>query len=147
MGKIVVIGVGNPYRRDDGVGPAVIDLLRDRRLVGVRLATSLGDTAELIELWSSASLAIVVDAMRAVAPRPGRVHRTVSSHGLPMGEAIELARALGRMPDRLEVYGIEVQETGHGHGLSPDVASSAIAVARRIAVEVKRACASPTPQK
>ena len=35
VGGAVVIGVGNPYRRDDGVGPAIVERLRRRGVVGV----------------------------------------------------------------------------------------------------------------
>lgn len=148
MAGIVVIGVGNPYRRDDGVGTAVIELLRVAGLPeGVRLECSLGDTAELIQLWEDADLAIVVDAARPSTPRPGILHHTVSSHHLPMGEAIELARALGRMPRRLELFAIEVADTGHGEGLSPPVHLGAQRAAHAIATEVKDLCALPIRPK
>lgn len=144
MTGIVVIGVGDPYRRDDGVGHAVVDLLRQHRLpLNVRLECSLGDSTELLDLWTHADLAILVDAARPMTRRPGAVHHTVSSHALPMGEAVELARALGRLPQRLELYAIEVADTGHGKGLSPAARSSALRVAQTIATEVKRACAWP----
>jgi hydrogenase maturation protease len=145
---VVVIGVGNPYRRDDGVGAAVVELLRRLGLPdGVRLECSLGDTAELIELWRDTDLAVVVDAARPAIARPGAVHHTVSSHHLPMGEAIELARVLRRMPKRLELFAIEVADTGHGEGLSPAVRAAAQRTAQAIATEVKRLCALPTQPK
>jgi hydrogenase maturation protease len=148
MDRVVVIGVGNPYRRDDGVGAAVIELLRRNGLPrGVRLECSLGDTADLMDLWRGAELAIVVDAARPRRTRPGAVHHTVSSHHLPMGEAVELARALDRMPKRLELYAIEAADTGHGQGLTPQVGAAARQTARAIAVEVKRLCALPIPPK
>jgi hydrogenase maturation protease len=144
MERVVVIGVGNPYRRDDGVGPAIINLLRRNGLPdGVRLECSLGDTADLMDLWRDTELAIVVDAARPRRTRPGAVHHTVSSHHLPMGEAVELARALDRMPKRLELYAIEVADTGHGEGLSPQVHTAARRTAQAIAVDVKRLCALP----
>ena len=142
MDRVVVIGVGNPYRRDDGVGPAIIELLRRNDLPHeVRLECSLGDTADLMDLWRGAELAIVVDAARPRRTRPGAVHHTVSSHHLPMGEAVELARARDRMPQRLELYAIEAADTGHGQGLSPHVRAAARRTAQAIAVEVKRLCA------
>lgn len=148
MGRTVVIGVGNTYRRDDGVGPAVVTLLRRRHLPGIELATTLGDTAELIELWTGAGLAIVVDAVVTEGRRIGAVHclslesrlglgDPVSSHGLQLGEAVELARALGRLPDRLEFFAIEIADAGHGAGLSDAVRQSALRVAGHITKEVK----------
>jgi hydrogenase maturation protease len=152
MDRVVVIGVGNPYRRDDGVGPAIIDLLRGNGLPdGVRLECSLGDTADLMDLWRGTDLAIVIDAARPRRTRPGAVHHAVSSHHLPMGEAVELARALDRMPRRLELYAIEAADTGHGQGLSPPVRAAArrtaAAIAAAIAVEVKGICALPIRPK
>ncbi len=154
MGRTVVIGVGNPYRCDDGVGPAVLELLVARGVPEVLLAASLGDTAELIELWDGARLAIVVDALRVESPHPGRVHRVVvrdppgghggaaSSHAMDLGEAVELARVLGRMPAELVLYVIEVSRVGYGEGLSSAVDAAARRVARDVATELASAKAS-----
>jgi hydrogenase maturation protease len=156
MNALVVIGVGNPYRRDDGVGPAVLDLLRVGAPTGALLAESDGEPSALIDLWDGARLAIVVDAVHAPAgPRhasiAGRVHRlgvhhpsyrahAASSHGVDLGEAVDLARALGRVPRRMLLYGIEAAEVGFGEGLSPAVA----AAARRVAVEIRELLAVET---
>ncbi|HET8657731.1 MAG TPA: hydrogenase maturation protease [Micromonosporaceae bacterium] len=145
-GELIVIGVGNPYRRDDGVGPAVVELLREQGVPGAFLATSLGETDQLIDLWDGTSLAIVVDAVRAVPAHPGRVHRlavprgggerarAASSHGIDLGEAVELARELGRLPERLVLYAVEVDDLGHGVGLTPAVRHAAQRLAEDIAV-------------
>ena len=145
----VIIGVGNPYRRDDGVGPAVVDRLRARDLPGVRLVVSDGEATGLIEAWDGARLAVVVDAVRAAGPaHPGRVHRlcvyrppaergrAASSHGMDMGEAVELARLLGRLPDRLVLYAVEAADVGFGTGLSAPVAAAADRLTDRIADEI-----------
>jgi hydrogenase maturation protease len=150
---VVVIGVGNPYRRDDGVGPAVIERLRSiglegAGLDGVTLAESDGEASALIMLWDRRRLAILIDAMRAAPGHPGRVHRLVvplpsaerahaaSSHAMDMGAAVQLARELDRLPDRMIVFGIEVADTQFGTGLSPSVANAADRVAAEIAAEL-----------
>ena len=109
-GPVVVIGVGNEFRRDDGAGPAVVERLRDLVPSGVGLVITDGKPTRLIEAWTGAALAVVVDAVRAQPPHPGRVHRfvvdrpgtdagrTASSHGFGLDEAIALALALDRMP-------------------------------------------------
>jgi hydrogenase maturation protease len=143
---VVVIGVGNAYRRDDGLGPFVVELLRTRAIGGVALCTSLGETTELLDLWDGAGLAIVVDAIRAEPAHPGRVHRLTvldppgersrAAHGLDLGEAVELARVLGRLPARLVLYAVEAADVGYGEGLSPEVAEAATRVAGEIAAEL-----------
>ena len=146
--RTVVIGVGNPYRRDDGVGSAVAELLRD--LPGVEVAQSLGETTDLMELWDGADLAILVDAIlvdavRTGPARPGRIHRlsvpaagrgAASTHGPGLGEAVELARVLDRLPARLVLYAVEVTDVGHGRGLSLPVAAASRRLAERIRAEV-----------
>jgi hydrogenase maturation protease len=148
LNPTVVIGVGHPYRRDDGVGPAVIERLRQRCLPGVSLVESDGEAAALITMWEERRLAILVDAVRAEPSHPGRVHRLVvprpgsertraaSSHGIDLGEAVELARVLGRLPGRMVVFAIEAADTSLGLGLTEHVAEAADRVADEIAAEV-----------
>ena len=141
---MVVIGVGNEFRRDDGAGPAVVRTLRGRVPPGVELVITDGEPARLVEAWTGAALAIVVDAVLAQPPRPGTVHRFVvdrprpgtmrsaSSHGLGLDDAVGLALALGRMPGRLIVHAIEAADLAQGTGLTPPVAAAVDAVASTI---------------
>ncbi len=149
---VVVIGVGNPDRGDDGVGPEVLARLAGRVPGGVRLMRLAGaDPAEIMEAWSGSAGAIVVDAMvsgvapgtitrfDAVAgPLPAGV-RLASTHVLGAETAVEMARALGRLPGRLVVYGVEGESFTAGSGLSPVVAAALPAAAERILEEVRGA--------
>lgn len=138
---IAVIGVGNEFRRDDGVGWAVVARLKERAEdhappAGTVFATCDGDPGRLIGLWEGAGLAVVVDAAHAHPGTPGRVHRleldaghiappsATSSHGLGLGEAVELARVLGLLPERLVVYAVEGADSDFGTGLSAAVAAA-----------------------
>ncbi|MFI0980852.1 hydrogenase maturation protease [Streptomyces sp. NPDC021093] len=153
--RIAVIGVGNEFRRDDGVGWAVVGRLREDFAVlssfaDVALAVCDGDPVRLIGLWEGADLAVVVDAAHAHPASPGRVHRleldsgtagrpsSTSSHGLGLGEAVELARILGRLPTRLIVYAVEGVDSTYGPGLSPAVAAAVEPVAGSIEGEILR---------
>jgi hydrogenase maturation protease len=147
---IVVIGVGNPFRADDGVGHAVADLLaqevhaaalaaqatgRPTRLGRTEVVWSDGEPTRLLEAWADRDLAVVVDAMVTGAP-VGFVHvfdptraalpapPPTSSHGSGLGEAWRLAEALDSRPVRLLVVGIEVAALGDGTELSPPVAAA-----------------------
>ena len=53
----------------------------------------------------------------ASGPLPSREFRS-STHALGIGETVELARALGRLPARLVVFGIEGESFGSGGELS-----------------------------
>jgi hydrogenase maturation protease len=146
---VVVIGVGNEYRRDDGAGLAVVTSLRDRVPPGVELVLTDGEPTRLIEAWTGASLAVVVDAVRANPPRPGRVHRfeldrplagatrTASSHGFGLDDAIQLALALDRMPGRLIVHAIEAADLTQGTGLTSQVATAVEEVASAVLADLR----------
>jgi hydrogenase maturation protease len=145
----VVIGVGNEFRRDDGAGPAVVASLRDRVPPGVDLLLTDGEPTRLIEAWTGAVLAVVIDAVRAHPPRPGRVHRFVvdrpmgetkraaSSHGFGLDDAISLALALDRMPGRLVVHAIEAADLTQGAGLTPPVAAAIDDVASAVLRDIR----------
>ncbi|MFE1359857.1 MULTISPECIES: hydrogenase maturation protease [Streptomyces] len=162
QGRTVVVGVGNEFRRDDGVGPAVVARLagrarRDPALAGVELTVSDGDPGRLISLWTGAGLCVVVDAAHAHPGCPGRVHRlevtegelpateSASSHGLGLGEAVELARALGTLPERLVVLAVEGRDAELGRGLSAPVAAAVGPVAERVSQEIRRHRPVPAP--
>jgi hydrogenase maturation protease len=134
-GSAVVIGIGNEFRRDDGAGPAVLARLDGQVPAGVTLLVSDGEPAGLIEAWTGAPLAVIVDAVRAEPGVPGRLHRLVlhqagaaevrpvSSHGLGLDTAIGISRALDRMPGALIVHAVEAADLGQGPGLTPAVAA------------------------
>jgi hydrogenase maturation protease len=148
---VVVIGVGNEFRRDDGVGPAVVTSLRGLVPPEVELVLTDGEPTRLIEAWTGAALAVVVDAVRADPSRPGRVYRlvldqplagtkrTASSHGFGLGDAVRLALALDRMPGLLVVHAIEAEDLSQGVGLSPLVAAAVGDVARAVLTDIRDA--------
>lgn len=131
-GRVVVIGVGNEYRRDDGVGPHVVGEINRR---GGHAVVCDGEPAGLLLAWADAELAVVIDAVVCEPSTPGRVwqttvdglpevHAAASSHGLGIPDAVALATALDRMPRRLVVLAVEAADVGFGVGLSPAVAAA-----------------------
>ncbi|HAX81856.1 MAG TPA: hydrogenase maturation protease [Actinobacteria bacterium] len=128
-----VIGVGNPMRGDDGVGAVVAK--RVRGMPGVEHVIDDGDPFEVADLVQGGRRVLLLDATRGGGvpgvvtvwePRPGGASRPqvgASSHGFGADAAIELAAALGTLPDRVVVVGIE-GERFEGTGLSEAVAAA-----------------------
>jgi hydrogenase maturation protease len=146
---IVVIGVGNPYRGDDGAGLEVARQVRHAVPAWVEVGESDGEPAGLLDSWEDADVAVVIDAVRSGAGQPGAVYRvevdrdsdtvpiaTVSSHSAGPGDAVALARVLDRLPGRLVLFGIEGAVFSAGVGLSPEVEDSVARVAGRVVEEV-----------
>ena len=75
---MIVIGVGNELRHDDGAGPAVISELRSRSVKDVTLVATDGEPARLIDLWDGADLTVVIDAVPSESTEPGRVRELES---------------------------------------------------------------------
>jgi hydrogenase maturation protease len=152
----VLIAIGNEYRRDDGAALAVLEELRAEQAAADRFACCDGESARLLELWSDADLAVVLDAVHAHPGEPGRIHELTqhrdaepgvvdaaadrpgpSSHALGLGHAVDLARALGRLPQLLVVIGIEGEDFSLGQGLSPAVRAAVPAAAARVRARLR----------
>jgi hydrogenase maturation protease len=144
---LLVIGVGNAYRRDDGAGLRVARAIDAAALPGVEVVEESGEGASLLESWREARDVVLIDAVFSGAA-PGTVYRLevpgdmmpsrffhYSTHAFSVAEAIELGRALDLLPARLVVFGIEGAEFGSGEGLSAPVRKAADDVVRRILEE------------
>ncbi|HEX9260692.1 MAG TPA: hydrogenase maturation protease [Acidimicrobiales bacterium] len=139
-GNLLVIGVGNRWRRDDGAGPAVAALVSGAGGRGVALD---GEPARLVEAWSDEPEVVVVDAS-CTGGSPGTVryfgaadlgeadHPRHGGHALGVSTAVGLGRAIGRLPGRLLVIAIEGADFGDGEGLTPAVAR----VVRQVAADL-----------
>lgn len=129
MTGAVVIGIGNAFRSDDGIGPAVAAQLAAR---GVSAVTCAAEPTAILDAWAGSALAVLVDA--AAGGVPGRIRQCtiedladaapVSSHDLGLRQTYELGLMLGRAPGALVVVTVDVADTGHGVGLSPAVADA-----------------------
>lgn len=148
-GGAVVIGVGNALRGDDAAGLLAARAIAAERLPGVAVVESDGDPARLMDAWADAEIAVVLDALAPGAEPAGGVRRFDagaaplpvrlgggSTHALGVGEAVELARALGRLPSRLIVYGISARSADAGAPASAAAASGAREAAAHVAAEL-----------
>jgi len=146
-GEALVIGVGNEFRRDDGVGLAVAAAISERGLPGVRVMMAMGEPASILEAWSGMPVAIAVDAARCSGGTPGTIRRwtpdedaetvIVSSHALGLSETYALGRAVGQIPLELVVFTVDVDDVGHGIGLTAAVANAVPAVAEAVIAELE----------
>ena len=150
LSPALIVGVGNEYRRDDGVGVEVARQIDKLNLPQVRVLAHSGEGASLLERFHEADLVIIIDAARSESS-PGSVHFfdagnspipsnffSYSTHAFSAAEAVELARALNKLPRRLLIYGIEGTDFSAGIGLSGVVQSSVDAVVERIMNDLGR---------
>ena len=141
--RVIVVGIGSTYRRDDGAGAAVAEEVA-RACPGVTRLGPVAEPLDLLGLWDGADLVVVTDAVRSGA-EPGTVQivelwdgdgagagagagagsggpsGTTSTHGIGLAGVLRLARAVGSAPRRVVVVGIEGEDFGNGTGLSATV--------------------------
>ncbi len=140
-----MIGLGNRLRGDDGAG------LEAARLIGaaaggVDVVELEREPSDLLGIWPGYRSALVIDAV--AGDEPGRIWRFDgwgelpvsfraghSTHSIGLAEVIELARELGRMPERLTVVGIEGSRFALGATMAPAVRCAAATVAAAFLAE------------
>lgn len=148
MAKILVIGIGNEYAHDDAAGLLVARAFKAQAPEGVVVLEQSGEGAALMELWTGACAAIVMDAARSGGP-PGAVHRfdagreplpaetfRGSTHAFGLYQAVEVARSLGRLPPRLTVFAIEGRDFTAGIGLSAELEGAVPATVAAVIREI-----------
>ncbi len=141
--NILVLGVGNSLRSDDGVGIYVINALssRSRHRSDVQFLDGGTMGLWLLPEIEQARALIVVDAAEIGAP-PGEVRRFEggeldlqlagtkrTAHEVAVADLIGAARLTGRSPDRCAL--VAVQPASTDWGLSPTEA---------VKVAIPRAC-------
>lgn len=151
---VVIIGIGNPMRRDDGVGPAAVACLEHGDLAlgegEAELIALDGEPARLLDAWRGRRRAIVIDAARS-DEAAGFVHRVEvgrdplppwttgsSSHSAGLAEAVALATTLDRLPQQLIVFGVESDDVSLGEGLSSAVSAALPVLIEQVAIEAVR---------
>ena len=139
---MLILGLGNEDRSDDAAG-----LLATRKLAALGFDTCEpgNDPLALIESWSHSAYVILIDATMSGAA-PGTIHvwdvrsaplppgrYACSTHALGVAEAIEIARALDRLPPKFIFYGIEGLRFEPGGAPSPAVLEAVERLVRQVA--------------
>ncbi len=149
MNSIRVIGIGNAWAGDDTVGIAVTRHLKTQNLKGVDIIEAGLIGLNVLDLMDGAEHVILIDAVQS-DQSPGTIHRleipgdlqfvmkvswgssTASTHSFGLGEALALGNTLGKLPPKLTIYGVELDQVTQGESLSPPVAQTITRVATHI---------------
>ncbi len=133
----LIIGVGSSYRGDDGAGLAALERLPPE----IARVACRGEPDALVDLWTGKTDVVIIDSIRSGRP-PGQVvvvdlladgaavMSAVSSHWGGVPEAVALGRALGRLPSRLRLVGVEGRTFAMGAEMSSEVTAALDAAAR-----------------
>ncbi|MCM8789805.1 MAG: hydrogenase maturation protease [Candidatus Omnitrophica bacterium] len=133
MKDMVIVGIGNTIRCDDGIGIYVarrIKTLFAKQAIDIKEAHSGG--LDILHMLSGYRRAVVIDAIQQKGAKPGEFIRLTqdellsvrplySSHKLGIYSALRIAQALGMdMPEQIIIYAIYAQRTAcFGKLMSP----------------------------
>jgi hydrogenase maturation protease len=137
--ETLILGVGNPLRRDDGIGPEVIRLMIENRKTynlpyGIDFLDGGTDGLGLIEYLKEYNKVIILDAVE-MKLTPGTIKvftpeeailnintDALSTHGFGIAELIKLAKQLDINPE-LIIVGVQPEDVSYGEELSFSVNS------------------------
>ena len=135
----LIIGYGNPSRRDDGVGGFVIEQLAALKLPGVELETSHQLEIEAAETLSRFDRVIFVDA--AIPEAPEAIQRSTVTpnfqshavaHYLTPADVLSLCKTLyGREPEAI-LFSIRGRDFNFGTTLTAEVEAAAREVVKQV---------------
>ena len=147
--RILVAGMGNLLRRDDGFGIAVVEHLQ-KRGVGEHvtlLDSGIAGVRVVQELLAGYDGLILIDATTRGEPpgtlyelEPSREARPApqSLHDVEPGAVLTLARAAGCLPPRVAIVGCEPADCEElAPGAAPDLTPSVAAAVPRAAALVR----------
>jgi hydrogenase maturation protease len=143
--RILVAGVGNVLRGDDGFGPAVIARLGELPAGVESIETGIGGVALLQELLAGCDGFVLVDAVDRgaapgtlfeLAPEVSDAVHVADVHLANPDRVLSMAKTMGVLPARVRIVGCQPAEVDElGGGLSPVVEAAlegAVRTVRRI---------------
>lgn len=136
MKKIGVIGIGNPLRKDDGIGIVLLEKL-------VEIKDDLPDDIEyidggtggmnLLHLFARFDIVVFIDAVNfggEIAESKffnseevigKNIQIKISTHGSDILKIIQLSKKLGENPDEIFIFGVQPQDMTPGTRLSHEI--------------------------
>jgi hydrogenase maturation protease len=122
--RTIVLGLGNPILRDDGIGPRIVYELQ-KQIVDpdiMLLEASLAGM-DLMETLVGYDRAIIIDAIRTGGGKPGTIYQLTpddlppqrtdltSQHQLGLLNALQLGKELSQpMPKKIVIIAVEAED-------------------------------------
>jgi hydrogenase maturation protease len=152
MKKIGVIGIGNPLRKDDGIGIVLLEKL-------VEIKGDLPDDIEyidggtgginLLHLFARFDIVVFIDAVNfggEIAESKffnsedvisKNIQIKISTHGSDILKIIQLSKNLGENPNDIFIFGVQPQDITPGTRLSHEIQENIDLLVNNLKFELK----------
>jgi len=134
--KIGIIGLGNPLRRDDGVGLLLLQRLQTQKIdlpKNIEYIEGGISGMNLLHLLAQFDTVMLIDAVDFKGkPGDARVFGLndirslkqpviLSTHGSDFLNILRLSQELKELPETLVIFGVQPRDVSHGIGLSKEI--------------------------
>jgi len=138
MKKIGVIGIGNPLRRDDGIGVFLLKKLIDRKYelpAGIEYVDGGTGYLNLIHDLDRFDIVVFIDAVDFNG-KPGdskifeyedikskKINFNSSSHGEDIVQVIDFSKSVDMLPERIIFFGVQPKDVSFGDTFSDELST------------------------
>lgn len=137
MAETLILGLGNTIMSDDGIGPLVIERVRQDIVLppGVTLLDGGTLGLDLLPHLEQVERLIILDAVETGQPAgtcvrlegdqvPMALETKLSPHQMGMKDLLAVAQLMGQLPAEIILLGVQPQVLEMGTELSPPVAAA-----------------------
>ena len=136
MKKVGVIGIGNPLRRDDGIGIVLLEKLVERRNElpeNVDFVNGGTGGMNLLHILARYDVVVVIDAVnfdgevgesklfKSEDVNSQKIPINMSIHESDVLKVIQLSKKLKECPNKLYFFGIQPKDTSFGQTISTNL--------------------------
>ncbi len=133
--SVGIIGVGNPLRKDDGIGIILLNHLIKKMDLPSNVSFIDGGTGGMNVLYdcNTFDVVIFIDAVdfKGVPGetrffsiddiRSNKQVSSVSTHNEDLFQILRIGRELGECPDKVFIFGVQPANVGFGDGLTDSI--------------------------
>ena len=150
MKKILIYGIGNPYRCDDAVGIRAAEQLATKiKQSNIDVKWGSIDGVAILDEIEGYDRVIFIDSVRTEKGTPGTIYKmdpnsfrsshSFSSHGIDFITALQFGKKVDlKMPEKTDIYAVEIEDnTSYSEACTPNVAASIPELVQAIIEEIK----------
>lgn len=151
MNKIGIIGIGNPLRKDDGVGIILLEkLVENKKKLPRNIEYIDGGTSgiSLVHQLTRFDVVFIIDAvdfngtfgeLRLFKPEDvinRKYNLSISTHDIDFLKIVELSKKLKEKPE-IFIFGVQPKDTSFGKNLSTEVEQKIDSILNSLISELK----------
>jgi hydrogenase maturation protease len=158
---IKIIGFGNIFMGDDGIGVRVIEELQKQQIFkdneNIELVDGGTSGVDLVFMLQNTCKAIIIDAVDAgqkiaqivvfspqeIKDFKKKIFKSYSLHDIDLAEAFELVKNLN-LPTAIKIIGIKPKKIGYGDKLTPEIEKQIPDIITKVKEEVLKYTAAKT---